>query len=176
MKRLSSKIFAGYFLVIFLLTGLILFFTYRNVSHQHVVTITDNLNKINTILENKIVHFIENEQFSELDKYVKKTGKEINIRLTIVDSTGRVLADSEGDPAKMENHRNRPELEPIYKGERIGKAERFSSTVHKEMLYVAHALFGSSGQFIGAIRTSIFRNQAKELINQMILQILQSLL
>ncbi len=173
MKRLSSKIFAGYFLVIFLLTGLILFFTYRNVSHQHVVTITDNLNKINTILENKIVHFIENEQFSELDKYVKKTGKEINIRLTIVDSTGRVLADSEGDPAKMENHRNRPELEPIYKGERIGKAERFSSTVHKEMLYVAHALFGSSGQFIGAIRTSIFRNQAKELINQMILQILQ---
>ncbi len=173
MKRLSSKIFVGYFLVIFLLTGLILYFTYRNVSNQHVITITDNLNKINTILEAKIIYFIENGQISELDNYVKKTGKEIDIRLTIVDSTGRVLADSEGDPSKMENHRSRPELEPIFKGEKVGKSERFSRTVHKEMLYVAHALLGSNGQFLGAIRTSIFRNQAKDLINQLILQILQ---
>lgn len=173
MKRLSSKIFAGYFLVIFLLTGLILFFTYRNVSNQHVITITDNLSKINTILESKIISYIENQQIAELDNYVKKTGEEIHIRLTIVDSSGRVLADSEGEPSKMENHKSRPELEPIFKGERTGKSERFSTTVHKEMLYVAHALIGSNGKFLGAIRTSIFRNQAKDLINQLILQIIQ---
>lgn len=173
MRLLSSKIFVGYLLVILLLTGLILFFTYKNVSNQYVRTITDNLFKLNTTLQSQILFYFKNNQVEELDEYVKKLGKQINTRITIVDSTGKVLADSEHDPRVMENHKQRPELQPVFNEHRYGISERFSTTVHKEMIYVAMPLFDSNHNFLGAIRVSIFRKEANELINRLNYEILQ---
>lgn len=173
MRLLSSKIFAGYLLIIVILTGLILFFTYRNVSNQYVKSITDNLFKINTSLNFAVLEHFETNNLDKLDSYIKKLGKEINIRITIIDSLGNVIADSEHNPLTMENHRQRPELQPVFEGKQYGTAERYSTTVHKEMIYVAKPIFNSSKQFLGAIRVSIFRHDAKQLINKLNLEILQ---
>lgn len=173
MRLLSSKIFAGYLLIIVILTGLILFFTYRNVSNQYVKSITDNLFKINSTLHFAVLNHFENNNLDRLDNYVKKLGKKIRVRITIVDSLGNVIADSERDPKTMENHRQRPELQPIFEGKLYGTAERYSTTVHKEMIYVAEPIFSSRNQFLGAIRVSIFRHEAKQLINKLNLEILQ---
>jgi len=173
MRLLSSKIFAGYLLIIVILTGLILFFTYRNVSNQYVKSITDNLFKINSSLHFAVLNHFENNNLDRLDNYVKKLGKKIRVRITIVDSLGNVIADSERDPKTMENHRQRPELQPIFEGKLYGTAERYSTTVHKEMIYVAEPIFSSRNQFLGAIRVSIFRHEAKQLINKLNLEILQ---
>ncbi len=57
-------------------------------------------------------------------------------RLTVVDPTGRVLCDSEKDPASLENHASRPEIREALEG-RTGTAVRFSSTLEENLLYVA---------------------------------------
>ncbi|MCI0350177.1 MAG: ATP-binding protein [Acidobacteriales bacterium] len=57
-------------------------------------------------------------------------------RATIIDRTGKVLADSEADPAQMENHAQRPEFAAALRGE-AGESTRFSATVHTDFLYVA---------------------------------------
>ncbi len=57
-------------------------------------------------------------------------------RLTFVAPDGRVLADSEADPARMENHRHRPELMEAFSG-RTGSSIRHSATIGQDLLYVA---------------------------------------
>ncbi len=57
-------------------------------------------------------------------------------RLTIVDIDGKVLRDSEANPARMENHRNRPEIAEALQGRR-GWVIRPSPTLGAPFLYVA---------------------------------------
>ncbi|MBI5281241.1 MAG: HAMP domain-containing protein [Candidatus Solibacter usitatus] len=57
-------------------------------------------------------------------------------RITIVAPGGAVLLDSENDPARMENHGHRPEIESALGG-RPGKSIRRSPTMGINYLYVA---------------------------------------
>jgi two-component system phosphate regulon sensor histidine kinase PhoR len=57
-------------------------------------------------------------------------------RITVVAADGRVLADSAHDPATMENHANRPEIQQAM-AEGRGRAVRFSDTLQRELVYLA---------------------------------------
>ncbi len=74
-----------------------------------------------------------------LQDFVKKSSSLSEIRITILDTNGVVLADSEENPGSMENHRGvnkREEIEvAIKKG--IGNSQRYSTTINEDMLYVA---------------------------------------
>ena len=59
-------------------------------------------------------------------------------RLTLIRRDGAVVADSEADPATMENHATRPEFAAALAGG-VGVSARISSTVGAEFLYVAVA-------------------------------------
>lgn len=75
--------------------------------------------------------------------------RDTDTRVTAVDDKGRVLADSEFDPARMESHRNRPE---IYQAllNKTGIDIRLSDTASVRFLYVAVPFENSAAQ--GAIR------------------------
>lgn len=60
----------------------------------------------------------------------------LGARITVVAPDGRVLADSEADPAQMENHGRRPEIASALAGQ-PGRAVRRSPTVGGSFLYVA---------------------------------------
>ena len=64
-------------------------------------------------------------------------------RITVIDSSGKVLADSEADPGKMENHAARPEFIAALHGE-AGTSTRLSKTVGVELLYVAVPIPGGA--------------------------------
>ena len=57
-------------------------------------------------------------------------------RVTIVAADGRVLAASAENPARMENHANRPEIQQAFAG-REGRAIRPSPTLHRDLIYLA---------------------------------------
>ncbi|MGH9335545.1 MAG: PAS domain-containing protein, partial [Vicinamibacteria bacterium] len=57
-------------------------------------------------------------------------------RVTVIALDGTVLADSDEDPAEMENHADRTEVRTAL-AEGRGRATRFSSTVNRDLLYVA---------------------------------------
>lgn len=59
-----------------------------------------------------------------------------DLRLTIVDGSGDVIADSNTDAAAMENHADRPEIASALRGD-TGVARRVSTTEGIEELYVA---------------------------------------
>jgi len=59
-----------------------------------------------------------------------------NVRVTVIASDGRVLADSQSDPQTMENHAGRPEIRDAFaKGD--GQSIRHSITINNNLLYYA---------------------------------------
>ena len=74
-------------------------------------------------------------------------------RFTVIRPDGRVLGDSDEDPALMENHADRPEVIAALDG-RTGVSVRHSFTLQQDMMYVAvpaHA----DGSIVGVVRTAV---------------------
>ena len=79
-----------------------------------------------------------------IDQIAEKSG----VRVTLIRTDGSVIADSEADPAAMENHAKRPEFVLALKGG-TGSDIRLSRTVGREFLYVAIPTAG------GALRLAL---------------------
>jgi len=88
-------------------------------------------------------------------------------RLTVVRSDGVVIADSEADPAQMENHRARPELIRAFRGE-TGSIIRHSATIGVDFLYVAVPIPN------GAIRLAVPLSEINRQVTGMRMKILAS--
>lgn len=89
-------------------------------------------------------------------------------RITVVDLNGTVLSDNREDAALMENHLNRPEIIAASAG--LGIAQRYSTTLQREMLYVALPL-GSSDAPTGYVRVSMPLNSIEQKVNAMRAQV-----
>ena len=79
---------------------------------------------------------MEDVRNPSLLKIVADTAKAADARATVIDRSGTVLADSEADPDKMENHASRPEFVAALHG-RSGSDIRRSHTLGIEFMYVA---------------------------------------
>jgi two-component system phosphate regulon sensor histidine kinase PhoR len=82
-------------------------------------------------------------QLARLQSIVAADGRAAGARATIVDAQGKVWADSEADPAIMENHAQRPEFVAALKG-MVGTDTRRSRTVGVSFLYVAAPVAGGA--------------------------------
>jgi two-component system phosphate regulon sensor histidine kinase PhoR len=88
----------------------------------------------------------------EIARHAGELAERTRARLTLIDATGRVTADSEHTSREMDNHLDRPEIqEARLKG--VGKAVRYSLTLKKDMIYVAAPLREGS-RTTGYIRLS----------------------
>lgn len=84
--------------------------------------------------------------------YVLQTS-DPTLRVTIIDTEGVVLCDSEAVAKAMENHADRPEISEALAGDR-GSITRFSDTLQTSMLYLAIPRYDSD-KVVGVIRTAI---------------------
>ena len=95
----------------------------------------------------------------DLDQvHLVELGKAIEVRLTVVTRDGQVLADSDTDPARMENHGDRPELKEAFQG-RVGSDTRKSRTLGTPFLYVALPLAGNDRALRLAIPLSVVNSE-----------------
>lgn len=90
---------------------------------------------------------------SEVNKDIKIMGRELNARITLVHTNGKVIGDSFFEPGAMDNHRNRPEIREALQG-RVGSQIRFSESARAENLYVAVPIIADNF-ILGAVRLAI---------------------
>ena len=88
-----------------------------------------------------------------LDLLAKRVASQANVRVTFVAPDGTVLGESDEDRRTMENHATRPEIVPALAG-REGRAVRYSTTVGRDLLYVAVPV-RSGERVIGAARLAL---------------------
>jgi len=67
---------------------------------------------------------------------IREAAAQADARVTLIDQNGIVLADSEADPSKMDNHSDRPEVIDALHG-KTGSSTRLSRSLHVPFLYEA---------------------------------------
>ena len=128
MKRsILTKFFSGYLLVIIILSLIILIFTSYAIKPYFHGKIKDDLERLALLIEEHL-EFYNGKPEKELDALVKRLGKKLETRITIINLDGTVTADSEEDPLLMENHKDRPEIKKAREGN-TGTDTRLSNTV-----------------------------------------------
>ena len=128
------------FLVVIAVTAVTLQWTVRNV-WQH--TLHDQIERN---LKQKTLMFayrVEVDRQHSLGDIASQEGQAAGARATVIDPTGKVLADSEADPSTMENHAHRKEFIAALSGS-IGLDERNSRTLNIPFIYVAAPISGGA--------------------------------
>ena len=155
MKRsIFLKMFGGFGLLILAMSGLISLLSWASIRSHVQDNLAQELEYLGRAISYDVRGFLEQGRTAEMDAFLKKEAPDIHARVTVVAPDGTVLADSERDPAGMENHRYRPEVAEAIEG-RIGKSLRYSVTVEEKMLYVGLPM-ESDGRILGVLRLSLF--------------------
>ena len=93
------------------------------------------------IIEELIYHDMSGPiQKGQIDEKIKELSSRIDLRVTVVDTAGVVIADSQQNPALMENHLDRSEIVAALTGNN-GYSIRTSTTQDKSLLYVSTPIF-----------------------------------
>ncbi|WP_068773544.1 two-component system histidine kinase PnpS [Paenibacillus sp. FJAT-26967] len=96
-------------------------------------------------------------------------------RVTYIREDGRVLGDSDENPAEMDNHMNRAEISQAMK-EGAGYTIRHSNTLERNMLYAAIPVRDGRGEVSGYLRLAISLEQVEQTIRHLWLFLLTGLL
>jgi len=138
---MTKRIFAKLILSIVLLLAiwglgaeyLVSNITEQNLQQDQVVSLSEKTRLVRS--------FLEGVEEVDYPTVVDRLAIDAHARITAISADGSVLADSEADPAKMENHAGRPEFQEALAG-REGVATRRSDTIGVKFLYVAIPMQG----------------------------------
>ncbi|WP_434121995.1 two-component system histidine kinase PnpS [Salinicoccus roseus] len=167
MKRLWFRIASAFFILILVLIFTLGFFlaallknAYTDMTRNHLV---ENAQMVTQL----IVASDSYDERGQLQELIQNFEQPIQMRFTVVDTEGVVLADSENDPAEMNNHFNRPEIQDVLEqDEAFGESIRYSTTQDFNMMYVALPLV-SEGETVGAVRTSLSLGVIDDAMNRL---------
>ncbi len=168
--KIFHKIFLGFLIIIFILAIIIPGIFFNNIKTYYLHFISEQLLKTAISIKYSVIENFDTSNHNILQKYIKTLGEEIDTRITVIDSNGIVYADSKHNPLKMENHKNRPEIQDALNN-KIGHSIRYSKTIGKDMLYIAIPL-KKENTIIGVLRVSLFVEQINDFINTLRLKIL----
>jgi two-component system phosphate regulon sensor histidine kinase PhoR len=152
-RKLIWQLFPSFIIIIVLaLTATTLFMTF-SMKKFYFAEISEELRARTQLIKDRFVDqtFLANSP--AVDSLCKYLGNESLTRITVILPSGKVIGDTDEDPIKMENHRNRPEIQRALAGE-IGSARRYSHTRHEMMLYSATPIIDGN-QTLAVIRVAL---------------------
>jgi two-component system, OmpR family, phosphate regulon sensor histidine kinase PhoR len=137
-SRMFWRLFATYGVLLLAAIGLLGAVLSARMQQHYEQQVEDAL-RTRLRLVSEVVRDWPADRLAVLQARIGELGPAIKTRITIIDRDGKVLADSDEDPQKMENHSGRPEIEAA-RASGFGTATRHSDTLNKWMQYAAQRL------------------------------------
>jgi two-component system phosphate regulon sensor histidine kinase PhoR len=109
---------------------------------------------------------------SSIAEWTRRSAEQSRARVTVIDPSGRVLADSQHDSSSMDNHSGRPEIREALSGH-PGKAVRHSTTLDVDFCYLAVPVSLTS-QPRAVLRLAVPLHQVEVTVSHVRILILQS--
>ncbi len=151
--RIVWKLYAGIVLLTLLTAAIVGMLAHLTIARESRVEVEVTLAQHACLLRDLARPAFADAGDPGLQARLRQLGLETGIRLTVIDADGVVLADSDEDPARMENHANRPEVRDALDSGR-GTVSRYSRTLEQEMMYLALPV-SADGDPVGCVRTSL---------------------
>jgi len=126
------KLLSAAFVLIALTLAVLDFNLARSTTQHEVRAVEQRLTAVAMVLTSEAASLPP----ERLEEWSKSAAERSRCRVTVIDPQGVVLAESDQDPANMENHANRPEIQAAYLN-RVGSAIRPSSTLGRDLCYLA---------------------------------------
>jgi two-component system, OmpR family, phosphate regulon sensor histidine kinase PhoR len=167
-RRLIWQLYPSYLilvLVAILATG---WYATRSMRQFHMTQTRQALLHQTALLVPQMQPLLAPMQPEALDALCKQLGRDLPSRITVVLPDGSVVADSEADPAIMENHGNRVEIIQAREGQ-VGTAVRLSETIGRRMMYLAVPL--RQGAPMGTVRVAIALTAIEEQLHALQMRI-----
>lgn len=127
IHQLFIRTFILIFLAITVTLSIVTYFWSKNIY-------LDQIEK--NLIQNIDTFSIVLKDLDNVDMIIKDLKASIKLRITIIDEKGNVIAESDKDKRLLENHSSRAEVLEA-KDYGIGKSLRFSTSINKELLYIA---------------------------------------
>jgi two-component system, OmpR family, phosphate regulon sensor histidine kinase PhoR len=141
-NRLFWKIGLVYLLMLLLVLMILDIYVVRALRREYLAAAFAQLESILELAEKNPPRSLDTMELQKWPVWLAGSG----IRGTVIAAAGMVLADSDGNPAKMENHHERPEvLSAISNGS--GRAVRHSATLNLDLVYLAKRFNMADGHF-----------------------------
>ena len=174
--RIRTKIIIAYIFFAIIIIG-----TFGIIASYRVEAIFQDNLQTNLLHEIDLLHYylseIPNRSVDSLQKSLNEHAQNSNLRITLIDSSGFVILDTDIDPAnlkKLENHSLRPE---IFSAEQNGTGRdiRKSRSTQQDYIYVAKKVSFATADVpirgLKFIRFSVPLTHYKALIDQIRLSI-----
>jgi two-component system phosphate regulon sensor histidine kinase PhoR len=152
-RRLLWQLYPSYLLVTLLSLFAVAWYASESVREPYIDQVTADLEARARLTEGQVAPSVQREEWRRIDRLCKDLGARTATRITVVLPSGRVVGDSLEDPARMENHADRPEIIRAL-ADQVGRSTRYSYTIHRRLRYVAVPV-KAGGEMIGVIRCSV---------------------
>jgi two-component system phosphate regulon sensor histidine kinase PhoR len=152
-KRLLRQLFFSYLFITLISLVAVTWYASASLKGFLLDQIKADLRSRALLIRDQMTQYIEPLAEDEIDKLCKLIGPPSATRFTVILPWGKVLGDSEENPANMDNHSDRPEIIEALNG-MTGVSTRYSPTVRKNMMYVAES-FKKNQRTVGVVRASI---------------------
>ncbi len=145
-SRLFLRLLAAFALVIAAATATLDFSVRRAWENSLRQEIDRSLRQKTLMFANRV----DTDREHNLQDLVSQASHAAGARATVIDVTGKVLADSEAAPSAMENLGQTPEFAAALKGE-VGTDTRASQTLGIDFLYVAAPISGGAARLADSL-------------------------
>ncbi|MBW1916946.1 MAG: HAMP domain-containing protein [Deltaproteobacteria bacterium] len=152
-KRLLWHLYPSYLIITIISLVAVTWYISRVWEQLYLKQMALDLGDQASLLAMQVQKRLGSYQVAEIDALCKSWGQASHTRFTIILPSGQVLGDSHQDPAEMDNHADRPEIQGALAGQTV-TITRKSYTLNQYMMYVALP-HKEQGQVSGVVRAAI---------------------
>jgi two-component system phosphate regulon sensor histidine kinase PhoR len=152
-RRLVAQLFPSYLVIVLLALLAVTWYVGRAWRQSFLTQTATDLKVRADLVKPQFQELLNPLQAGAVDRLCKELGQLSATRLTVILPSGLVVGDSHNDPAKMDNHSDRPEIQQALTG-RIGISTRHSYTEETPMMYVAAPIM-AQGRITAVVRASL---------------------
>jgi two-component system, OmpR family, phosphate regulon sensor histidine kinase PhoR len=153
-RRLFWRLYASYLVVVVLCAGAVGLYAARTAQTLYLDQAETDLEARAQLAAARVLPMLETADSGQLQATLKALDEASGTRITVIGQDGRVLGESEEDPATMPNHDTpeHPEVQTALGGG-TGRSVRYSTTKREDMMYVAMPFQAVGGTVV--VRTAV---------------------
>ncbi len=157
-SRISRRMIFSFLFVTVLSISLLGFylldFFYTDNLKKQTLELTRNARIAEILLADELASPPSAQRSARLEQKIHTISAETALRITLMNASGIVLADSSEPAESLDNHLQRPEVQGALQEHQQNSSIRYSTTLHENMLYTAIPVYTDTGELQGIIRTA----------------------